>query len=296
MKRIALALAAAAAFVSTTAISLEAGATNYTLYVHGRNTGTPTNAANPADFSYWGAAASATGPNAKAVNWNGTGYISATNGGIRSALDRYCTGTNWCYVGTHSAGGAQITYALSLYGTSARPVTDAATGQANGQTQTGWNLKWVASAASAEGGTELADSGSWAVSDNLTSDLRTSTIRAMYNHNATAGVAINMFAGASGTAYAALISGQDDEVVGYHSALGVTTTSSICNWSDWFCTNYARINNGALQWYKSGSSVWSNRYAKFIDQGESYNHYTNGSWGGIVSQARSYISTNASAN
>jgi hypothetical protein len=293
MKRIALALAAAAAFVSTTATTLEAGAANYTLYIHGRNTGTATQAGNYADFSYWGAAASATGVNPKAVNWNGTGYISDTNGGIRDALDRFCTGGNWCYVGVHSAGGAQIGYAMSLYGATTRNVVDPGTGAATGQTQVGWNIKWVAAAASAAGGTELADMGYWAVSDYLTNDLRTGTIRPMYNHNATQGKTFAMFAGASGTLYSGTLPGQDDEVVAYHSSLGASSTASICNWSDWFCDNYGRINSGSYQWYYGGNSLYSYHAPKFVDQGESYNHYTNSAWGGIVSQMRSYMATNA---
>ena len=55
-----------------------------------------------------------------AVNWDGFNRISTTNGGIRDALDCYCTGPNWCYIAAYSAGNLQIGYALSLYGTSQR--------------------------------------------------------------------------------------------------------------------------------------------------------------------------------
>lgn len=294
MKRIALALAAAAAFVATTVATTEAGATNYTLWVHGRNTGTPTQAGNYADFSYWGPASTAAGVNQKAVNWNGTGRIADTNGGIRTALDRFCTGGNWCYVGLHSAGGAQIGYALSLYGTSTRNVTDPDSGVANGQTQTGWNIKWVGAAATAAGGTELADMGYWAVSDYLTNDLRTGTIRPMYNHGATAGVKVYMFAGASGTLYSGTLPGQDDEVVAYHSALGAASTGSICNWSDWFCDYYLKLDSSAnVVWYSSSKSLYANHAPRYVDQSESYNHYTGGNWGGIVSVMRPWMATYA---
>ncbi len=55
-----------------------ASATNYTLWVHGRNGGS-TQAGNYADFSYWGSSSTAAGVNKKAVNWNGTQRISVEN-------------------------------------------------------------------------------------------------------------------------------------------------------------------------------------------------------------------------
>ena len=65
-------------------------------------------------------AATAAGVNKKAVNWNGTQRISVENYRVRDALDCFCTGANWCYIASHSAGNLQIGYALSLYGGSAR--------------------------------------------------------------------------------------------------------------------------------------------------------------------------------
>ncbi len=282
MKRTALVVAAAAALVSTLAISSEASAANYTLWIHGRNSGTATQQGNYQDFSYWGPASTAAGVNKQAVNWNGTGRIADTNGVIRTALDQFCTGQNWCYIADHSAGAAQIGYALALYGTSTRSIP-------GGGTQVGWNIKWIGEAAAASGGSELADMGYWAVSDYLTTDLRTGTIRPMYNHGTTTGKYVYHFAGASGTLYSGTLPGQDDEAIAYHSALGVSTTGSICNWSDWFCDNYVQISNGSLQWYSSGKSLYANHVGAFVDQSESYNHYTNGNWQGSVSVLRPWI-------
>src|SRR5690349_10428854 len=78
-------------------LSAEASATNYSLWIHGRNTAQNTQVGNYGDFTYWGSASTSAGVNKKAVNWNGVGHISDTNGVIRNALDCYCTGSNWCY-------------------------------------------------------------------------------------------------------------------------------------------------------------------------------------------------------
>ena len=103
----------------------DASATNFSLWIHGRNTSQNTSVGNYSDWTYWGSGATAAGVNKKSVNWNGVGHVSDTNGAIRNALDCFCTGSNWCYIAAHSAGDLQIGYALALYGGSARmaPVT-----------------------------------------------------------------------------------------------------------------------------------------------------------------------------
>ncbi len=182
-----------------------------------------------------------------------------------------------------------VGYTLALYGTSTRnvktpaPVSGVCGNAAGGATQTGWNIKWVNVAAGAAGGTELADAGA-SFSEPLVSDLKTSTARAMYNHNATAGVLFKMFAGAKGSINSALLPGQDDEVVAYHSSGGVSGSSgaSFCNPSDWFC-NDLTLGTAANQ---GGRAKWSNHSVVFRDDRESFNHYLNGNWGGVVSKAR----------
>ena len=114
MKHLPLALLLLSLLTAT-----QASATNYSLWIHGRNGGT-TQPGNYADFSYWGPASTAAGVNKKAVNWTGNQRIGGQNYRIRDALDCFCTGSNWCYIAVHSAGDLQIGYALSLYGTSAR--------------------------------------------------------------------------------------------------------------------------------------------------------------------------------
>jgi hypothetical protein len=218
-------------------------ATNYSLWVKGR--GAEGTIGNHLDFSYWGPAEAQAGVNKRAVNWDGSGRISAQNGIVRDALDCYCTGENWCYIAAFSAGDLMIGYALDLYGGTPRFKKNGianSTGQCtntDGTTQTGWNIKWVDVAGGAGGGTELANAGAWAVSEPLVSDLKTVTARAMYNHNNTRGRMFYRFAGAKGTVYSGLLPGQDDDVIAYHSSGGVSGTAgaAYCNPRDWFCND-----------------------------------------------------------
>lgn len=290
-RRLAWVLAAGVALLAA-----GAQATNYSLWINGRTGGGQVG--NHADFSYWGPATTAAGVNKKSVNWDGYNSIATTNIHTRNALDCYCTGTNWCYVAAHSAGNLQIGYALALYGTSTRTrknATPDASGQCGaavgGGTQTGWNIKWVSVAGGAAGGSELANSGDWALSEPLVSDLKTSTARAMYNHNSTAGKMFYLFAGASGTLYSFVLPGQDDEVIAYHSSGGISGSSgaSFCNPSDWLC-NDLTLGTAAAQ---GGRAKWTNHSVKFRDDSEQKNHYTNGNWGGIVGVMRADMVTNA---
>lgn len=274
-----------------------ASAKNYTLWIHGRNSGGGTVAGTYGDFRYWGPSSTAAGVNKIAVNWDGVSSISASNGAIRNALDCYCTGPNFCYVAVHSAGDNQIGYALALYGGSARykknatPNAAGVCGNSDGTTQTGWNIKWVAVASGASGGSELADLGSWASGEALTTDLVTTKARTMYNHNQTYGRWFYRFAGAAGTLYSALLPGQDDEAVSYHSSGGVAGSAgaSFGNPSDWF-SNDLTLGTAACE---GGASKWSYHTVNLRDDKEIYNHYAAGNWAGIIGPVRAYVQSNA---
>ncbi len=270
-------------------------ATNYSLWINGRSNASA-QYGNYSDFIYWGPSSTAAGVNKKAVNWDGYNKVSVQNYRIRDALDCFCTGNNWCYIAAHSAGNLQTGYALSLFGGSTRNVKNATPNSAGvcgntGGTQTGWNIKWVNVAAGAGGGSELADIGSWAVSDPLTTDLKTATARAMYDHNQTRAKWFYMYAGAKGTLYSGALPGQDDEAVSYHSAGGVAGSGgrSLCNPSDWLCND---LNLGTAA-NEGGSTKWSYHSVKFRDNTEAYNHYTSGNWGGVVSKVRADMVANA---
>jgi hypothetical protein len=270
-------------------------ATNYTLWIHGRTGGATIG--NYADFSYWGPATMDAGVNKKAVNWDGRSSIASQSGTIRNALDCFCTGTNWCYIATHSAGDLMIGYTLANYGGSTRmkknaqPNAAGVCGNSDGSSQTGWNIKWIASAAGSGGGSELADIGAWVMSEPLVQDLRVTTARAMYNHNDTRGIWFWMYAGADGGLTSGFLPGEDDGVQAYHSAGAVSGSSggSYCNPHDWFChelTLGPGPNGG-------GRAKWANHWVAFRDDGENYNHYTDGHWGGIVAVMRVAVAANA---
>jgi len=271
----------------------------YTLWIHGRSSsGAPSRQGDYTDFSYWGSADLAAGDKPVAVNWDGRSRIADANRAIRDALDCFCTGPRSCVVVAHSAGDALIGYALSWYGDSERPITDAAPDASGacsgtGETQTGWNVAWVAVAGGASGGTELADLGYWAVSDPLTSDLRTATARALYDHNETSGATFYLYAGARGTAYSAALPGQDDEVIAYHSSGGLSDTGSFCNPGDWYCDDALAYGEGGSR--KGGGVVakWASHELSLRDDGERYDHYTRGSWGGIVGPMRDDVAAAA---
>jgi hypothetical protein len=72
---------------------------------------------------------------------------------------------------------------------------DGSCGNSGVGTQTGWNIKSVRTASGAGGGSELSDAGSWSTSELLVKDLKTTTARAMYDHDATRGVMFYMYAG-----------------------------------------------------------------------------------------------------
>jgi len=287
--------AALAVAISTTLLAApEASATNYTLWIHGKNGG-GTQRGNYADFSNWGPSTVSAGVNKKAVNWDGRQKISVENFRIRDALDCFCTGTNWCYVAVHSAGNLQIGYALSLFGGSTRNVRNAvpsSTGVCGttGATQVGWNIKWVDVASGAGGGSELADNGEWATSDPIVGDLVTSTARGMYNHNTTRAKWFYMFAAARGTAYSGILSGQDDEAVAYHSTGGVSVKGGFCNPGDWFCDGTLSTGTAATS---NGKAKWSYHTVSFRDDGENHDHYQNGNWENIVGVVRADVAAYA---
>ena len=277
------------------AIASEAEATNYSLWIKGRGAGGAVGNYN--DFSYWGPASVNGGVNKRAVNWDGYNSIATQNGTVRNALDCFCTGQNWCYIATFSAGDPMMGYALANYGNSRRKVKNAipnaagVCGDAGGATQAGWNIRFVMAAAGAAGGSELSDYGRWTTGEPLVHDLKTTTMRAMYNHNQTRGVMFFMFAGAKGGLDAFILPGQDDEAIAYHSSGAVSGSSggAYCNPRDWFC-NDLTIGLGANE---GGAAKWNMHELTFRDDGEVFKHYLNGNWGGITSMMRSTMETYA---
>jgi hypothetical protein len=274
--------------ISLVTLPMTASATDYTLWINGRNGGGKVG--DYTSFTYWGPKDTAAGVNKKAVNWDGYNSISSQNSKIRDALDCFCTGGNWCYIATHSAGNLMLGYTLATYGgtsrlkRNAKPNTAGQCGSLNGTSQTGWNIKWVRVASGAAGGSELADILAWATSEPLSKDLKTTTARAMYNHNNTRDLMFYMYAGAKGNRYSGQLMGQDDGAVAYHSTGGVsgTAAAAYCNPGILSCNDLtlgSAVNQG-------GKAKWSNHYVMFRDNDEIYDHFLNANWKGIVSVVR----------
>jgi hypothetical protein len=266
-----------------------ASATNYSLWINGRTGGGVIGNYN--SFNYWGIGTADAGVNKKSVNWDGRSSIASQSVLIRNALDCFCTGNNWCYIATHSAGDLILGYTLANYGGSARlkknaaPNASGVCGNSDGRSQTGWNIKWVLAAAGSGGGSELADIGAWTTSEPLVQDVKTATARAMYNHNETRGIWFYMYAGAAGGLGSAFLPGQDDGVEAYHSAGGVSGSSgrSLCNPGDWFCDDL-RLGTEPNQ---GGSTKWAYHTVAFRDDDEASGHSTESNWSGIVAVVRS---------
>ncbi len=252
-----------------------------TLYIHGRDAD-----GQPSDWSYWqGNGKVRPGVNAFPVNWVGNDRIGQTNITIRNAFNKYCTGNNSCYVACHSAGCAQVGYALDLYGT---------TGGVDS-----WNIYWIAAAGSAEGGSEVADLKLFSVAVPLDEDLRTTVMRTMYNHDNTMGVTHWMFAGSGYSDSHPILSistefilpGDDDLMVAYHSSCAINNASyastlAWCNSTDFICSG----NRLDLM---DHADLWALHNLQFLDTNGDYSHFLTDANEGICSEMFNFVSLNA---
>jgi hypothetical protein len=182
-------------------------------------------------------------------NWDGVSEV-VTNATVVNAL-RNNLPAGGSITRTHSTGGLINARLLNLYGTSAG---------AKG----GWVARSVA-AASAEGGSEMADTGAtWygGVMGNLAgvttwpvdTSLRTPNARS-FTHNFAGsptyhggGYNSDPEAGLIGSGVAAwTLPGEDDGAVAYHSTLGKAVIGRFCNTAYWYtvgCDTGRTWNNG----------------------------------------------------
>jgi hypothetical protein len=150
-------------------------------------------------------------------------------------LDVYCKGSNWCYIINYSAGDAITKYTQAMYAPS-------------------WNIGYVITAAGASGGSEIAGSFGSLFACNLTKDLTVSKMRSMYNHNDTNGIAIYRTGGYKGIfGSSALLPGEDDGAVAYHSSAGCSSSGS-----------FSRLDTCAR---------WTNHYIYGDGKGYYLDHY-----------------------
>ena len=205
--------AIAIALVAFALSSVSAG--EYVVFVHGRSSnhcGTGTTDVN----NYWG--------NAKNISTTLTkyfvGYDGSTDprssGSCRAQTSMYtvmqavCTGANSCVIICHSAGCYATEYFLD-------------------KTTTTYNVKRILASSSAAGGSDLANAAFWP-SDGMVTALKTSNARGSYNHNNMKGIGVYAIAGYKGTFGAsAILPGEDDGAVSFHSTCGINTTGSYSN-------------------------------------------------------------------
>lgn len=160
--------------------------------------------------------------------------MSTATAQMRTTLDTYCTGSNWCKIYTYSNGGAVISRTLSIYSTD-------------------WNIYWVLNSASSEGGSELSSTG-WAaeifLGCGLAGDITPSDHRNGWNHNDTNNNTIYQIGGYDGWWYtSAFLPGEDDGAVAFHSAAGLISTYSV----SWMCyASQYHWTNHVIAWTCSG--------------------------------------------
>jgi hypothetical protein len=280
-------LAAAAATASLT-IASTAGATNYSIYMHGMSLFAGCGN-TPGTWCYWGGGTQP-GVNAVPLNYDGTVHMSQAVGTIKSTLDAYCMGSNWCYVAAHSEGGAMIGYAEALY---------------PGR----WNIYWVDLAGSAAGGSDLANAADWAVGSGVVgaicgacADLATGTVRGMYNHDALGDWIqgyVYAFMGGDWTSWDSCFfpgggylcpstptgafsgGGGNDRVVAYHSS------GHYRNWGNYGSASATTSNDGA-----GNSTYWDWTLTWYVDN-ESSGVYTHFVGGGIPNTIESDMAASA---
>ncbi len=236
MRRVSLILSLLVGLGLTSALS----ATNYAIFIHGRGSNNCSKTID--DASYWGTTANitttfgATTFTKKFVNYDGT--INPTDGAngcsgrqkLKSALTTYCGTGNSCYIICHSAGCLTTDYVANVDATF----------------WAGRNIGWMLFAASAAGGSELANAGGWATGWGMDTALKTGNARG-WGHNAMGG-RYTYNSGGNCPWYstcpgAAVLPGYDDGAVAPHSACGHNTTAGNDNCLDSVNYSYHRVLN-----------------------------------------------------
>lgn len=147
---------------------------------------------------------------------------------LAAHLDAHCTGEAWCYLYGYSNGGAVISQTLALYDSER------------------WNILWVLTSASNEGGSEISGSGLAGFGDwlgvvcPLSDEVAPADHRAAWNHNDTGGNTIYLIAGHQERFYTGRLPDffdgmANDGAVAYHSAGGLNDTYFIDDDEPWLC-------------------------------------------------------------
>ncbi|EMJ89673.1 hypothetical protein [Leptospira meyeri] len=182
-------------------------AQTYTVFIHGKSDKNHNGVGTTDVNSYWGSSVNSVGGTRIFIGYDGTSDprsygSSRAQTNIATGLTNYCKGTNSCKIVCHSAGCYAIEYWLSNLGSTA--------------SAKGFNLTKVTALASALNGITFGFAG-----NAMDKSLIVSTARGAFNHNNTAGVAVNHVPGYKGMFGAsAILPGEDDYAVAYHSSCG----------------------------------------------------------------------------
>ena len=160
---------------------------------------------------------------------NQTNNMEQATADLKKVLDDNCVGNRWCYILAYSNGGATLSRVLSLF-------------------ENTWNIVWVFASASNEGGSEIGGTG-WAGSAfggcHLAGHIGTTDHRAGWNHNDTGGVSTYNIAGHDCLfpyVQCAILRGEDDGAVAFHSAGGYNETfktSTLCGDESSYYANHS---------------------------------------------------------
>ncbi len=168
---------------------------------------------------------------------------------MRAVLDTYCTDDSWCNVYTYSNGGAVVSKTLSIYDSSR------------------WNILWVLSAASNEGGSELSGSFTATLGDtlgiscNISNNMSPSDHRAGWNHNDTGGTTFYLVGGYDEWWYTGsfpdFFDGMaNDGAVPYHSSAGMNDTYFVSDDDPWLCYKPEyHYENHSIAWACKGQDA-----------------------------------------
>ncbi len=209
------------AVVAFASMSLSAG--TITVFVHGKSgknhSGTGTTDVN----SYWGADPNTVAGTKYFVGYDGTSDprtygTDRAQTNLTTVLTQRCKSVDTCKIVCHSAGCYATEYWLSNLGGTA--------------SSKGFKISGVTALAAASGGSELASALNgltFGFSGNaMDKALIVNTARTSFNHNVTAGVTVAHVPGYKGmVAASAILPGEDDFAVAYHSSCGYSTVGGL---------------------------------------------------------------------
>jgi len=201
-------------------------ANTITIFVHGKSNSNHCGTSTIDVNSYWGTNANTVSGVKYFVGYDGTtdprtyGTCRAQTN-LSTVLTQRCKGTYTCKIVCHSAGCYATEYWLSNLGGTA--------------SSKGFKISVVTALAAASGGSELASALNGATfgfaGNAMDKSLIVSTARSSFNHNNTAGITVAHVPGYKGLVGAsAILPGEDDFAVAYHSACGYSTAGglSVC--------------------------------------------------------------------